>query len=122
MYIHVYTYVYRHTLAISVRFKKLYHLHFHSLHPSLSLSPSSPTLKGPPVTHLHARQIVLKLLSVTSSHRKMQKELAEVHAIGLLSSCLFDPCQEDRTNATIALANVAQNVDSHELVRDSSFH
>ena len=59
---------------------------------------------------------MLKLLSVSSSHRKMHKSLAKPHAVALLCGCLGDGIQDNVTNATITLSNVAQNVDSHEMV------
>ena len=48
----------------------------------------------------------------------MQRGLAKPHSIALLCGCLGDSNQDNVTNATVVLANVAQNVDSHELVRN----
>ena len=81
-----------------------------------SISPPSPTLKGPPISLTDARCIVLKMLSVSSCHRKMQRGLAKPHSVTLLSGCLGDVSQENVTNAVITLANMAQNVDSHNMV------
>ena len=78
--------------------------------------PSSPTLRGHMVTYFEARRIVLKMLAVSSSHSKMQNELSNCHAVALLSDCLSDSPQENVTNAAIALANIAQNMTSHNVV------
>ena len=77
---------------------------------------SSPTLQGSLVSNLEARRIVLKMLAVSSTHSKMQNELTNEKALSLLSDVCNDPSQENLTNSLITLANVAQNVSSHELV------
>ena len=46
----------------------------------------------------------------------MQKSLTKPHSIALLCGCLGDVNQDNMTNAAITLANVAQNVDSHDMV------
>ena len=60
---------------------------------------------------------MLKMLAVSSTHSKMQKELSNERALSLLSDVCSDPSHENITNALITLANIAQNVNSHELVR-----
>ena len=69
------------------------------------------------MTNLEARRIVLKMLAVSSTHSKMQNELSNERSLSLLSDVCNDLSQENLTNALITLANVAQNVASHELVR-----
>ena len=77
----------------------------------------SPTLQGSSVTSLEARRIVLKMLAVSSTHSKMQNELSNERALSLLADVVCsDPSHENLTNGLITLANVAQNVASHELV------
>ena len=78
--------------------------------------PSPSHARGHLVTLLEARRIVLKLLAVSSSHPKMQRELTNHFSISLVAECLRESSQENITNAAITLANIAQNVDSHNLV------
>ena len=56
------------------------------------------------------------MLAVSSTHSKMQKELSNERALSLLADVCDDLSHENLTNALISLANVAQNVTSHELV------
>ena len=56
------------------------------------------------------------MLSVSSAHGKMQRSLAKPHSVTLLCGCLGDGNKDNVTNAVITLANVAQNVDSHDMV------
>ena len=69
------------------------------------------------MTNLEARRIVLKMLAVSSTHSKMQNELSNENALSLLADVCNDPSHENLTNGLITLANVAQNIASHELVR-----
>ncbi len=68
------------------------------------------------MTHLEAKRIVLKMLAVASNHHKMQKQLSNERAVGLVADCLYDPSLENVTNSVITLANVAQHTGSHKLV------
>lgn len=77
-------------------------------------SAASPTLQGNFVTQLEARRIVLKMLAVCSIHHKMKASLTDHRALSLLTDYLTSPSQENVTNAVIALANVAQNVNCHQ--------
>ena len=89
---------------------------FHSVTSDSSSSRStalSPTLQGHYVTQPEARRIVLKMLAVTSSHRKMKESLREHRTLSLLADYLTNTSHENMTNAVIALANVAQNVSCH---------
>ncbi len=56
------------------------------------------------------------MLAVSSTHSKMQVSLATERAVSLLAGCCADCSQENITNALITLANIAQNVMSHDLV------
>ena len=47
----------------------------------------------------------------------MQLSLSTSRAVSLLVACTSDHSQENLTNALITLANIAQNVGSHDLVR-----
>lgn len=99
-----------HILILPIHFKILYDF----------LLTCSPTLQGSSVTSLEARRIVLKMLAVSSTHSKMQNELSNERALSLLADVVCsDPSHENLTNGLITLANVAQNVTSHELVRSS---
>ena len=73
------------------------------------------------MTNLEARRIVLKMLAVSSTHSKMQNELSNERALSLLADVCNDPSHENLTNGLITLANVAQNVASHELVRSMMY-
>ena len=67
---------------------------------------------------LEARRIALKILAVSSAYSKMQNELSNERALSLFADVISnDPSHENLTNGLITLANVAQNVASHELVR-----
>ena len=68
-----------------------------------------------------ARTIVLKMLSISSAHRKMQRGLAKPHSVSLLCGCLGDSNPDNVTNAAITIANIAQNVDGHDTVRNDNF-
>lgn len=80
---------------------------------SFSRSAVSPSLQGQFVTQAEARRIVLKMLAVCSTHHKMKASLSDHRTLSLLVDYLSDPSQENVTNAIIALANVAQTVNSH---------
>ena len=79
-------------------------------------SAASPSLQGQFVTHVEARRIVLKMLAVCSTHVKMKSALTEFRTLALLNDYLTDPSQENVTNSAIALANIAQNVQSHRML------
>lgn len=81
-------------------------------------SAASPTLQGEVVTHVEARRIVLKLLAVSSTHVKMQIALSNLRSIGLLTEYTTDVSLENRTNSVITLANIAQNIGSHQYMQD----
>lgn len=85
---------------------------------SESSSTASPTLQGDVVTHVEARRIVLKLLAVSSTHTKMQVALSNPRCIGLLAEYVSDVSLENKTSAVIALANIAQNVNSHQYIQE----
>ena len=74
---------------------------------------ATSTLQGHIVTQLEARRIVLKLLALSSTHTKMQLALTNSKCISLLSEYVSDPSQENKINATITLANIGQNIQSH---------
>lgn len=76
----------------------------------------SPSLPGHSQPDLDPRRIVLKMLAVSSTHSKMQLSLSSSRAVSLLVTCTSDRSQENITNALITLANIAQNVGSHDLV------
>ncbi len=78
-------------------------------------SAVTPTLHGTLITRAEARRIVLKLLAQSSIHVKVKKDLTQLRTIALLMDYLSDPSQENILNATITLANIAQNVNSHSL-------
>lgn len=87
-------------------------IRIYAVHPHIP-SPSLPSHTPP---DLDPRRIVLKMLAVCSTHSKMQLSLSSSRAVSLLLSCCGDRAQENLTNALITLANVAQNVASHDLV------
>ena len=70
-----------------------------------------------PAPDLCPRRIVLKMLAVSSSHSKMQTSLSTERAVTLLVACVGDSAQENVVNALITLANIAQNIRSHSMVR-----
>lgn len=79
-------------------------------------SGASPTLQGQFVTQSEARRIVLKMLAMSSTHTKMKIALSDTRTIALLTDYLSDVSQENRTNAVITLANIAQNINSHDFL------
>ncbi len=99
-----YTYMHCSTCSLTMHLQSSFVLFF------------SPSLQGPAVTHLEAKRIVLKMLAVASNHHKMQKQLSNERAVGLVADCLHDPSLENVTNSVITLANVAQHTGSHKLV------
>lgn len=99
-----YTYMHCSTCSLTMHLQSSFVLFF------------SPSLQGPAVTHLEAKRIVLKMLAVASNHHKMQKQLSNERAVGLVADCLYDPSLENVTNSVITLANVAQHTGSHKLV------
>ena len=87
----------------------------YSLTSESSSSAVTPTLQGTFITRAEARRIVLKLLAQSSNHMKVKNDLSQLRTIALLMDYLSDLSQENILNATISLANVAQNVKSHAL-------
>ena len=79
-------------------------------------SGASPTLQGQFVTQSEARRIVLKMLAMSSMHTKMKIALSDTRTIGLLTDYVSDVSQENRINAVITLANIAQNISSHDFL------
>lgn len=78
-------------------------------------SAATPTLQGTLITRAEARRIVLKLLAQSSAHVKVKNDLSQLRTIALIMDYLSDPSQENVLNATMTLANIAQNVNSHSL-------
>ena len=91
----------------------------------LKYSPTQALQAGRPApptampSDLSPRRIVLKMLAVSSSHSKMQVSLSTEKAVSLLTGCVCDPSQDNVVNALITLANIAQNVRSHDMVSES---